>query len=87
MPEALIVLFVFFVSMIVWVAAWIRSRDPSLRNATEDVHRLRHQEAWLSQRLQVAETERWGAEMVAGIAAELHLTKQELARAGQREGR
>jgi hypothetical protein len=79
MPEAFVVLAVFVVAVIAWVAAWVRSRDPSLRNAAEELVLLRQQEAWLRQRLALAEREHWDADMCAALAAELHLTAQRLA--------
>ncbi|MEY2881939.1 MAG: hypothetical protein RLZZ15_4319, partial [Verrucomicrobiota bacterium] len=79
MPEAFVVLAVFVVAVIAWVAAWVRSRDPSLRNAAEELALLRQQEAWLRQRLALAEREHWDADMSAALAAELRLTAQRLA--------
>jgi hypothetical protein len=80
MPEALAVLVVLAVCLVVYVAAWLRSRDPSFINVEEDLQRLRHHEAWLRERLLRAVEERWDAEMIAGIADELHVTALQLAR-------
>jgi hypothetical protein len=80
MPEALAVLVVFAVTIIVAVAAWLRSRDPSLVNVEEDLQRLRHHETWLRERLLRATEERWSSDMVAEIANELHATSLQLAR-------
>ncbi len=81
MPEALAVLAVFAVCLAAYVAAWLRSRDPSLVNATEDLQRLQHHEAWLRERLQRAQLERWDSDMIAGIADELRATSHQLTRA------
>jgi hypothetical protein len=81
MPEAFAVLAVFVVCVTAYLAALIRSRDPSLHNAADELARLRHHEAWLRQRLELAERERWGADMIAGLADELRTTSQQLARA------
>ena len=80
MPEALAVLLVFAVCVIVYVAAWLRCRNPSLADAHDDFQRLRHHEAWLRERLHRAEREQWDAEMIAGIAGELDATSHQLAR-------
>ena len=80
MPEALVVLFIFGVSVIVFVAAWIRGRDPSLANAHDELQRLRHHEAWLRERLHRAEREQWDRAMIAGLADELRDTSRQLAR-------
>ena len=80
MPEAVAVLFVFAASVIVYAVAWLRSRDPSLVNVAEDVQRLRHHEAWLRERLERAQLERWDSDMIAGIADELRATSYQLAR-------
>lgn len=80
MPEALVVFFIFSVTAIVFVAAWIRGRDPSLINLPDDVQRLRHQEMWLRERLHRAEREQWDDAMIAGLAADLRATSIELDR-------
>lgn len=80
MPEALAVLLVFVVSIAIYAAAWLRGRDPSLINVTEDLERLRDHEGWLRERLHRARLERWDREMIAGLADELHATSQQLAR-------
>lgn len=81
MPEALAVLFVVAVCVVIYVAAWLRGRDPALVNAHEDLQRLRHHEAWLHERLHRAQLERWDADMIAGLADELRATSRQLARA------
>ncbi len=79
MPEAFAVLGVFVVCVFAYVAAWLRSRDPSLQNAVEDAHRLRHHAAWLQDRLERAQREQWGPEMTGLIATELKATNAQLA--------
>lgn len=80
MPEAFAVLFVLVASVTVYAVAWLRSRDPSLVNISEDVERLRHHETWLRERLDRAQLERWDSDMIAGIAEELRATSHHLAR-------
>jgi len=80
MPEALAVVFVFAVSAFIYVAARFQSRDPARLNAPDERLRLQHHEAWLQERLHRAQREQWDADMVAGIAAELRATSQQLAR-------
>lgn len=86
MPEALAVLLVFVVSIAVYGAAWLRSRNPALINVAEDLQRLRHHEGWLRERLHRAQLERWDSEMIAGLADELHATSQQLARLSASDG-
>lgn len=81
MPEALAVFFILAVSVIVFAAAWLRGRDLSLINADDELQRLRHHEAWLRLRLELAEREQWSDDMIAGIADEHHRTSLQLARA------
>ena len=81
MPEAFVVFFIFAVSVIVFVAAWIRGRDPSLVNVHDDLQRLRHHEVWLRERLVRAEREQWGEAMIESLAAELRTTSRQLDRA------
>jgi hypothetical protein len=81
MPEAFAVLAVVVVCVAAYVAALLRSRDPSLHNAADELARLHQHEAWLRQRLALAERERWGADMIAGLGDELRATSQQLARA------
>ena len=80
MPEALAVLLVFAVCIVAAAGAWLRSRNPSLINIDEDLHRLRHHETWLRERLHRARLERWDSDMIAGIADELRATSHQLAR-------
>ena len=81
MHEALVVLLIFAVSAIVYIAAWLRSRDPSPRSAADELDRLRLHEAWLRERLELAAREQCGRDMIAALASELRLTSQQLARA------
>lgn len=80
MPEALVVFFIFAVVATAFVAAWIRSRAPSLVNLQEDLQRLRQHEAWLRERLHRAQLERWDSDMIAGLAEELRATSHQLVR-------
>ena len=85
MPEAFVIFFIFAVVVISFVAAWLRSRDPSLLNLHEDLQRLRHHEGWLRQRLELAQREQWDREMIAGLSDELRATSLQLARVAVRD--
>ena len=80
MPEAISVIFIFAVSVMVFFAASLRGRDQSLINADDELQRLRQQEAWLRQRLELAEREQWSHDMIASIADEHRQTALQLAR-------
>jgi len=79
MPEALAILFILVVAGGVYLYARVQAGNPARRNADEDRARLERHEAWLRQRLELAERERWGADMVRGIESELHTTRERLA--------
>ena len=79
MPEALAILFILIVAGGVYLYAWVQARNPARRNAAEDQARLERHEAWLRQRLELAKRERWGADMVRSIEAELLTTRERLA--------
>jgi hypothetical protein len=79
MPEALAVLVVFVVTLVAWAGAWMHARDPANTNAREEVERLRHHAAWLEQRIDVAQREKWDGEMIDNLSAELAATTQQLA--------
>jgi hypothetical protein len=80
MPEAFAVVIVFVVALGVYVGALIHSRNPANFNARQDLERLRQQEAWLRQRLHLAEQEKWSGDMVARLTEELGATSQQLAK-------
>jgi hypothetical protein len=80
MPEAFAVLFVLIAALGVYVGAEIHSRNPANHNAKLDAERLRGQEAWLRQRLQMAQRENWSGDMVARLTEELGATTQQLAK-------
>jgi hypothetical protein len=80
MPEALAVFFVFAVCAVVYVAAWLRSRDPSLVNVSEDLQRLPLHETWLRERLLRAVNEGWSDDMIRDLANDLHATSLQLSR-------
>ena len=81
MPEAFAVLLVFFVSLGVYVFAWMRTRDPANQKPSEEVERLQMQRAWLEERLQLADGEGWGAEMRASLRDQLAENARELTKA------
>jgi hypothetical protein len=83
MPEAVAVFFVFAVIAFVFVVAWLRGRDVSLVNVSDDLQRLRQHEAWLRERLHRAELEQWDDAMIASLAADLRATSHQLDRAGR----
>ncbi|MDB6093059.1 MAG: hypothetical protein JWM32_621 [Verrucomicrobia bacterium] len=80
MPEAVAVVAVFFIAVVIYVAMWVKSRDPAFLDPRMEVIRLEHHSKWLEERLAVARGENWGVEMSAPISAELAATKDELAR-------
>lgn len=82
MPEALIAFAVFVITIIVYVVAWIQSRDPKHYDARQERERLQHHHVWLEQRLHRARRENWGDEMIARCAHELEATAQQLAKLG-----
>ena len=84
MPEALAVLAVFVVAIVAWFGAWMHTRNPANYDARGEVARLRQHAAWLEQRLELAQRERWGGDMVASLQEEVESTAQQLARAARR---
>ncbi|MGC4074743.1 MAG: hypothetical protein QM760_20015 [Nibricoccus sp.] len=64
MPEVLAVLLVFVVSVAIYIAAWVRSRNPALHEPEKERVRSEQQVAWLEERLAQARREGWGVEMV-----------------------
>lgn len=85
MPEALAVFAVFTVAVVAWIGAWAQARDPRSYKPVEEAARLRQQMAWLEARLDLAERERWSADMIATLEAELNATLRELVAAEARE--
>jgi len=81
MPEAFAVLFVFVVAVGVYIFAKFQTARPSAQDARENSHRLRRHHAWLRQRMEMAERERWDAGMIRAIADELAVTSARLAKA------
>lgn len=79
MPEAFAVLLVIVVCIAAYVAALLNARDPAQRNVREDLAALRQHRMWLQQRLDTAQRENWGDDMVENIAAELTATAQQIA--------
>ena len=80
MPEALVIVAVFVVALVAFVGAWIQSRNPAGVDVMSESARLKHHAAWLSQRLQRAQREKWEAEMVNNLEAELEVTSRALGR-------
>jgi hypothetical protein len=85
MPEALAVLVVVVIAIAAWFGAWMQARNPANYNAREEAERLRHHVAWLEQRLELAQREKWGGDMVAGISDELETTFRQLDEVRTRE--
>lgn len=85
MPEAFAVLVVVVVAIAAWFGAWMQARDPANYNAREEAERLRHHAVWLEQRLELAQREKWGGDMVTGIADELDATCRQLDEVRTRE--
>lgn len=74
MPEALFVAAVFFISVVIYVAMWVQSRNPALYDPRRKHARLEQHVGWLKARLTLARDEGWGDEMVAPLAADLTAT-------------
>ena len=81
MPEALAIVAVFAIAAVIYVGAWVQSRDPALTKPAEELARLQQHAAWLEARLAVAQRENWDHEMAGSIAAELSVTHDQLAKA------
>jgi hypothetical protein len=79
MPEAFAVLVVFVVCVAAYIGALLTARDPARQNRAEDLARLRQHRVWLEQRLETAQRENWGDDMIEGIAAELDETARQVA--------
>jgi len=77
MPEALAVLFVFVVSAVVYVFAWVRARDPANHRPGEEFARLQLQRVWLEERLALATRENWSGEMKRSLSLQLEATIRE----------
>ena len=82
MPEAFAVLAVFVVAVASFVGAKMITANPSSQSAEEERLRLQHYHAWLVARLELAQREGWGPEMMAPIARELELTESQRAKPG-----
>jgi hypothetical protein len=79
MPEAFAVLLVLVVCVAAYVAALLTARHPAQQNTAEDLVTLHRHRAWLQQRLEMAQRENWGDDMVESIAAELTATAEQIA--------
>ncbi len=78
MPELFAVLVVVAVSIAAWIAAWLQTRGGVKLDSPTEQARLRVHEAWLRQRLALAECERWDAGMTASLTEELNTTTRQL---------
>jgi hypothetical protein len=85
MPEALAVLAVFVVAVAAWLGAWMQARDPANQNVHDETERLQLHVRWLEQRLDLAERENWGGEMIAGLQEEMQLTSRLLSQRARPE--
>lgn len=79
MPEAFALFLILIVAGGVYVYAWAQAKNPARRDVAADRRRLERHEAWLRHRLELAERERWGADMVGHLEAELRATRERLA--------
>ena len=84
MPEALAVVVVFVITVVAWVGAWMNARNPANNDARDELARLRHHAAWLEQRLEIAQREKWGEDMVGNISDEMAVTSAQLEQAAAR---
>ena len=80
MPEALAVVAVLVVTLIAWVGALLHARDPANHNGAAEVARLRHHAAWLEQRLERAQREGWGSDMIRPLSDEIAAVSAQLQR-------
>jgi hypothetical protein len=67
MPEALAIVLVFVISVGIYIAALVRSRDPALHEPTRERVRAEQQVVWLEERLAQARREGWGADMLSEL--------------------
>ena len=87
MPEAFAVLAVVVVTIVAWFSAWMHARNPANTNAQAEIARLRQHAAWLEQRMEVAQREKWGGDMIATLSDEMEGTARQLVRARSVLGR
>lgn len=78
MPEALAVVAVVVVSLAAWLGAWLHARNVANYVVRDEVVRLRHQVAWLRERLERAEREGWDEGMRCGLEAEWRAARAQL---------
>ncbi|MGH7958881.1 MAG: hypothetical protein ACREH8_17990 [Opitutaceae bacterium] len=81
MPEVLAAIAV--VALATWFGALVPARNPANHSVVEETARLRQHIVWLEQRLDLAEREKWGVEMVVTLEEELEATVRQL---GNRAG-
>ena len=79
MPEAFAVVAVFVVAIVAWVGAWMHARNPANFNARDESERLRQHAQWVEQRLERAQRERWGDEMMAALHDERATLNRQIA--------
>jgi hypothetical protein len=79
MPEALVVLFVFAISVSAYVSAKIQAGRHTADNDA-DVARLAHHRQWLEERRQRARNENWDRDMCDRITEEIELAEAQIAR-------
>ena len=81
MVETLTTLTLLSVAALIIFAIRFKRQHAAHAGSPAEIARLQHHEAWLRERLERAQREQWGAEMIAGLAEELAATSQQLARA------
>ena len=68
MPEALAVVFVFFVAAGIFLFSLVTAaRAEATEDTSLSLQQLKQQEAWLEERLQKARQEKWDGDMVARL--------------------
>jgi hypothetical protein len=90
MPEALAVFAVVVVSIAAWFGAWMHTRNPANYKPHDEIARLQQRAAWLGPRIEVAQRERWGDDMMAALLDERSETVEQLAlcrEQGRRSGK
>lgn len=78
MPETFAIILVSVVAAGVYVYAWLQAKNPARQNLAEDLARLERHVAWLRHRLELAEREKWGVDMIHGLERELQETRARL---------
>ena len=80
MPEALALFAVLIIAVTVYVVAWVQSRDSAHDCPREELLRLRQQQQWLQQRVELAKRENWPYEMADVISNDLGAVTEQISK-------